>query len=590
LIPSTPAVWPRSGVVPENERTVVPIARGWVLLDWTIAALASLAFALTLGLNYPYDNQVVYFLEALRHNDPTLLSRDWYATEVTHYHPAITRLVAPLLWAWPSGWGIAVLHEVVIVSGCLGWYAALRRLVPERRVALFALLLTLTLMTVTKTLGVAVSYVFNESFQPSTMGSLGLLLAVAPFIGQRWLLSGVMLGVSGLFHANFLVLNLAAFGLAHLTLGGDWRSLARRLALQLGPSLLAFVVLVVPMLATVASENAAEAQRILFEVRSPHHYVPRWFQRDLVPFAAWSVLGLVSSKLLTKGTSLGLFKRWMLATAVVVWAGTLLTSWEYVSRVAQLFVWRIAPFLDLAGQSLFCLGLVRAVFVPRALRCLTSSDLILLLVSASALGSAYSLRGNPLATEAIVTILALGALAWGLLAVPLLARLGQRFSSQTWVFGSASAAVLATFVYPALAELPARSTLLRPLPENDQGLYDWVRQNTDRDARFLSPPEHQTFRYEAERAIVVDWKCTPMLPDEVLEWFERIRAVTGRPNFKSYRDLEGYNQLTVARIRELDAKYDLDYVLVPRGVHQRLKTLKAAFLNPRWAVLDVRDL
>ncbi len=551
--------------------------------------LASLAFALTFGLNYPIDNQAVYFLQALRQNDPGVLARDWYAAEVTHYHPAITQFVAPLLRLSPSGWAIAVLHPVIMVVGCSAWYTVCRRLVRSRPLALGAFFLVLCLMTLSKTLSTGVSYIFNEAFQPSTLGSVGLLLALPPFLSRRWLLSGIALGVSGLFHANFLVLNVAAFGLAHLFLGGDWRCIVRRLALQLGPSLLAVAFLLVPMLATVASEHGAEAQRILFQIRSPHHYAPTRFQRDLIPLVSWSVLGVVACRLLPKGRALRLLQRWWLATAVVVWSGTLLTSWGYIARVAQLFVWRLAPFLDLAGQSLFCLALARCVAKPALLRRLTMNDRISLFVSVMALACAYALRGNPRLTEAFCVMWGLAMLIAGARwAVSRWGRRGARFATATLPF--AALCVFAWYVEPALSELEHRSNKLEPLPSYDQQLYDWIAKNTPRDARFLSPPWHHTFRYDTQRAIVVDWKATPMLPDEVLEWFTRLKDVTGRPGFRGFADLKGYNLMDMARLRRLDAKYDVDFVLVAKGPHRRLNQLKPVYSNARWVVFDVRQL
>lgn len=569
-------------------RTSAPAA-----FEWLIATSCALAFALTFGLNYPFDNQVVYFLAALRLNDPTVLARDWYAAEVTHYHPAITLLVAPLLRISPSGWAIAVLHIGVIVVGCLAWYEVCRRLLPHRLARLSAFVLTLTLMTATHTLSTAVSYVFNEAFQPSTLGSLGLLLAVPPMLRRRWLLSGVMLALSGLFHANYLILNIAVFGLTHLFLGGEWRAVARRLALQLGPSCLALAALVLPMLATVSSEHAAEAQRILFEIRSPHHYTPRAFQRDLVPLAAWSVLGLVSAEVLARGRALDLLRRWMLALLIVVWSGTLLTSWAYIPRVAQLFVWRFAPFLDLAGQTLFCAGLVRVALRPRRLGRLRFTEVALVVSSLFALTSAYGLRGSLEVSRALAVMLGLGASVMGVRwwVLPWLRMRGPTWPWRPLGHGlvTGSLLVFAWFVHPWLRDLERKSVLLQPQDPSERELFQWVAQHTDRDARFLSPPEHQTFRYVTQRAIVVDWKSTPMLPDEVVEWYRRLKDVTGRPRFAGYRDLGGYAELDPKRVAALDRDYGLDYVLVARGPHTRLRGLKQVYENARWVVFDVRE-
>ena len=79
-----------------------------------------------------------------------------------------------------------------------------------------------------------------------------------------------------------------------------------------------------------------------------------------------------------------------------------------------------------------------------------------------------------------------------------------------------------------------------------------------------------------------------MLPEEVLTWFGRLQDVSGKP-IHHYRDLRGYDQMTVTRVRQLQAKYGFDYVVVFRNTQERLKGLKRVFVNSRWAVFDVRQ-
>ena len=66
----------------------------------------------------------------------------------------------------------------------------------------------------------------------------------------------------------------------------------------------------------------------------------------------------------------------------------------------------------------------------------------------------------------------------------------------------------------------------------DEGeLYAWMRGSSPKDALFLTPPGVETMRFHGQRAIVVDWKSNPIVPEEVLEWHQRLKDVTGRPGF-----------------------------------------------------------
>jgi hypothetical protein len=88
---------------------------------------------------------------------------------------------------------------------------------------------------------------------------------------------------------------------------------------------------------------------------------------------------------------------------------------------------------------------------------------------------------------------------------------------------------------------------------------------------------------------VVDWKSCPFLPDEVLEWHQRMKDVTGRPGFAGSRDLEGYNSLDRTRLEALRLKYKLDYVVVRRGREAALGEHRVAHANGAFVVLDLHS-
>ncbi|MEO8903947.1 MAG: hypothetical protein ABI488_16585, partial [Polyangiaceae bacterium] len=55
-------------------------------LEYSVVAVAALAFAASYGFNYGFDNQVVYFLKSLALTDRTLLHADWFTNHTTQYH------------------------------------------------------------------------------------------------------------------------------------------------------------------------------------------------------------------------------------------------------------------------------------------------------------------------------------------------------------------------------------------------------------------------------------------------------------------------------------------------------------------------
>lgn len=106
-------------------------------------------------------------------------------------------------------------------------------------------------------------------------------------------------------------------------------------------------------------------------------------------------------------------------------------------------------------------------------------------------------------------------------------------------------------------------------------LYDFIRQETPQDAIFLIPPSLGSFRLGAERAIVVDYKAFPFEEERMLEWVERVQAVSNNPPIdegKNYYDLvlEGYDALDVEKISTLKYEYNISYALFMKPSHREL--------------------
>jgi hypothetical protein len=58
----------------------------------------------------------------------------------------------------------------------------------------------------------------------------------------------------------------------------------------------------------------------------------------------------------------------------------------------------------------------------------------------------------------------------------------------------------------------------------------WARDNTPKDAIFVVPPDEQSFRLHARRAIVVNFKNVPQLSAELPVWRDRLKDVLDLPD------------------------------------------------------------
>ena len=221
-------------------------------------------------------------LSALRLLDPTILNHDWFTTQTTHYHPAFKFVAAALIAMSPRGLAVGVAQTAVIAAGMMCLYA-LFRVLAGRALALPSYFLLLAVAFITRTSAAGASYVFDWILQPSSIASFAFLAALPFFAEGRFLAAGAFIGLSGLFHANYLVLLIMAFGVAHLLLGA--RGLVPRLLLSFAIPALVLLCFLPMILSTAGSPVAKEAQAIYFNVRAPHHFVPSNYEKDFIPFA-----------------------------------------------------------------------------------------------------------------------------------------------------------------------------------------------------------------------------------------------------------------------------------------------------------------
>jgi hypothetical protein len=104
---------------------------------------------------------------------------------------------------------------------------------------------------------------------------------------------------------------------------------------------------------------------------------------------------------------------------------------------------------------------------------------------------------------------------------------------------------------------------------------NWVRKNTPKNDIFVSPPvEFANFIWLTERPTIAKYKLMAQTKAGTLEWFSRMRDLSGNFNgvdplthFSEKLLTEGYNNLTTDQAKALMVKYDAKY-FVTRIQHQ----------------------
>ena len=560
--------------------------------EYGVVAIAALAFAASYGLYFGVDNQVVYFLKSLALTDSSLLKADWFTNHTTQYHRVFIYFGALLLKLNKAGWAVAIGQSLLVFVGTLAMYRITKR-VAGAALGVAAFLLLLSMLFITRTSSVGSSYLFDQILQPSTLGALGSILGTLFFIEERWFESGVCVAIGGAFHANYLVLAYPIFGLAHLALG--FEGLQRRLIAQFAPLLVVTVALSPLLLAASHTKASPEAQEILFRVRSPHHYSPARYERNFMPFAAWQLLGIGSGWLLHRtphGRRLGAVLGGLLVT---IWAGTILTTLYDVPKVTQIFVWRFAPNADLLCQILVACALAQALAKPAITRSYPGVAIGLVCAGLGVFGLFFHGKETaPLPNLLLVLFgvaLAARALDLGLDVLRRFVPTQTSLVRQTKRILAFSPLALGAYEVYRLApgylqQARERSTLLREETGSTADLYRWLRESSPKDAVYLTPPDLEGTRYLGQRAIVVDWKAVPLIPTELLGWYERLCDVTGR-EVRSSHDLSGYGSLDPERLALIVRKYHADYLVLRRGGEQRFAELPVVYKNGAYSVLKI---
>ena len=503
-----------------------------------LVGLLAALFALSYGLRYGVHNQHTYLLRAVRRADPTLFARDWLVTGTTDYHPAWSVLAGWLLASGHGPWLIAAGNALVLCVAALLVHAMARSLTAARALPVTVLVLGYTVFDAQHEVvgSVAVSALFTNYLVPANLGSLGLLAAVALHLRGRFLLAGLAAAAGGFFHANFLVLAPPVLLAAHLLAPrapGWWRSAAASLA----PAAIVLLVRLPELLVMSEGPQVAAGRAIFMSVRSPHHYLPLTFLRDFAPFYGWQLAGLVALRLWAPPPDVAFdrLRALMAALFLAITGATVLTTVASVPVVAQLYVWRLAPLAVLLAQLACACGFVRAE-------------------------------------------------TWASLA----ARVPRAPAVAPFAAAGVGAVLFAIGAWRGLPGLGAEARALRLPLADDEKLYGWAR-TTAKDALFAVPPDTHAFRLAAERAIVVDWKSTPVLPGEVLEWHRRLLLVAGRPAVANLDEAaNGYRTMGPRRIARLRSELGVDYVVLrqpfPRG---RLPEYRVAFADRRFIAFDV---
>jgi hypothetical protein len=498
--------------------------------------LLACAITLTLrGYQVGHSNHTVYLLDALRHNDPRLLSTDWFTTHTLQYHVVFTTLTAALdrlhllRPAFLTGYLllVALLH--------LAWLRLTLALGGNHRIYLLSVVLFF-ISAAGFGLG-AYDFLQDSAFLPSNVANVAMLwgihFLVVPRVGSASAdpaRAGILLGIAGLFHVNYALIAIALWFTLIL-----WDSL-RLDAKRIIGSVILLALCTPSILPTARAALHATHKMPLHEfvdlyvrLRHPHHYDPSSWPLALWISFLWPFpLAILAARRAPASIPLRKITRIFLFFCALQLISLLFAGVWYVSEpLIQLSLFRFSIFPKLFT----CMG--AAAFLYRnPIRPVLAY--VSLAIVAVALIARLIFNNNvpPIVEDNFSTLLLLILLLLCCATFELVEGLPRRRRALA-VLAIPVLAIGAAFVHSRINHYRLLGLQLLEginMPPSYLDLCHFARDHTPVDAIFLVPPNEQEFRLVARRGIIVNFKGVPQLSSELGEWRDRLCRVLDMPS------------------------------------------------------------
>jgi hypothetical protein len=481
-----------------------------------------------------YSNQNQYLLHGLALANYGHLRGDWLAN-TRDPTPAFSWLVAAT-YSVCGAWGFQVEYFALVMAYFLSFRSLVHALpgIPDTRsfrlgwAALFTTAHAALLRVVSVKLtgidlpwylqaGVASQYLLGPGLQPSAFGFL-LITGLAAFARGRPVLGCAVAAASAVMHSTYLL----PAGL--LTLGvmvALWIRGERRGAAFSGAAALAVVspVIAYTLVAFAPTELGTfhEANRILAEIRIPHHCViSRWLD-----FITWLQVGwMIAGLYLLRRTAI------VPVLAVMAGGGLILTLVQAATEnpsLALLFPWRVSVVLVPVATAVIFARLA-ALERPGRVVEIAAAVLLFLLALGGIVVMSYGLGYQMTDEEALFSYVRANAGPDKVYLLPM------RFPA----VGTGRGAVSNTFTPPP-----------RPKPGSNQIPVDLLR-----------------FRLHTGAPVYVDFKSVPYADAEVVEWHRRMEQCQkwydgnwSRPGMRDELVREGITHVVMPQSRQVVVPY-----------------------------------
>ncbi|MEM8872845.1 MAG: DUF6798 domain-containing protein [Planctomycetota bacterium] len=536
------------------------------------------------GYQFGLSNHQVYLLDALRINDPALLQNDWWTANTLQYHWLFSYFAAAVMRLGIEVPAFFIAHLATVVLLHIAWWRIVRLYRGGVATYIVSVLLYHALLG-----GFGLGfYAFlqDSAFLPSNVAAVALLWGVSYWLIRRDVAAGLCVGFAGVWHLNYAVVGVGAWGIYLVwRLGfarGDWRPLAWATLAAWGPCLLNIIPALIGKAQTDDLRIPLDEYVDLYvKLRHPHHYHPvSWPVVMWITFLApiplaWRAWKIVPRTIAWRRGSALVYATLAVLLIALLGAGIFWTS----GTLIQMSLWRFSVFPKLILCVAASVWLVAALNRGRDSSSRTTAwdrrGAWFIAGGVPAIGLVSLFTGIVPEDHVLTGWTVLACIAAGL---PI--ALGR------WWFALPGLALMvATLGWNGTAEKPGDPAL--------REVAAWAQTNTPADAVFVVPPGNTAFRLDARRAAVVTFKHVPQLSGEMRTWrnalqdvlaIDDLTTVPGTlPEKLSWMD-QRYRTRPLHELRGVATDYDADFVVAPPTDGE-----SAAFVSGdrRWAVYVV---
>jgi hypothetical protein len=339
----------------------------------------------------------------------------------------------------------------------------------------------------------------------------------------------------------------------------------------LAPQLVVLAVLAPDLLSSARGTAPDLSLWILERFHAPGHSYARSVAHTLPILVRWVVLALLVAPLAESDGARRLVTWCWIAAAICVVAVPVLMV-PALAGLTRLYVWRLAPFAQLAAMIVIAIAVVATIEDPTRWRDQPVwRRIAAVAVGAYVIWASASYVGKDGGWAPAVCAVGIGVA----IVVP---------NASRWLPMLVALASLALVMHPRWNRISHPRIGVFSADFETTDLYEWARTTTPVDAVFLTPPSLSGFRLLARRAIVVDLKSPPLVPDELVEWYRRLCRVTGEPYLHDAPQADELwnaapKAVLLARAKELGA----DYLVLDR----RAETTDTVYASSQFSVYRV---